>query len=103
MAAYVIVDVEVLDPELYKEYTSRVPATLTTYGGRFLVRGGRYETLEGTWQPRRIVVLEFDSYAAAMAWYRSPEYQEIVPLRQKYARTNFLTVVEGTTAVEPPA
>ena len=95
MAAYVIVDVEVTDPEAYKEYTGHVPATVEKYGGRFVVRGGKYETLEGSWQPKRIVVLEFPDYERAKAWYDSPEYQAIVPLRERNARTNFLTVVEG--------
>ena len=95
MAGYVIVDVEVLEPEHYKEYTSRVPATLERFGGRFIVRGGAYETLEGTWNPQRVVVLEFPSVAQAKAWHASSEYQEILPIRYRHARTNFLTVVEG--------
>jgi uncharacterized protein (DUF1330 family) len=95
MAAYVIVDVDVLDPDAYKEYTTAVPATLTPDGGRFIVRGGRYETLEGDWNPRRIVVLEFPSFEAAKAWHASPAYQAILPIRLRNARTNFLTVVEG--------
>ncbi len=95
MAAYVIVDVDVTNPEAYKEYTSQVPATVEKYGGRFVVRGGRYETLEGNWQPKRIVVLEFPSYDRARQWYESPEYQAIRPLRQRNARANFLTIVEG--------
>lgn len=95
MAAYVIVDVEVLDSEAYKAYTAAVPATLAPFGGRFIVRGGRSETLEGNWNPSRIVVLEFPSFDAAKGWHASPEYQAIVPLRLRHARTNFLTVVEG--------
>ena len=95
MAAYVIVDVDVTDQQAYEEYRRQVPATLERYGGRFAVRGGRYETLEGSWQPQRIVVLEFPDYARARAWYDSPEYQAIIPLRERHARTNFLTLVEG--------
>ena len=95
MAAYVIVDVEVTNQEAYEEYRRQVPGTLESYGGRFAVRGGRYETLEGSWQPQRIVVLEFPDFARAKQWYGSPEYQAIVPLREKNARTHFLTVVEG--------
>ncbi len=95
MAAYVIVDVEVTDPAAYEEYRRQVPATLERYGGRFAVRGGRYETLEGSWQPQRIVVLEFPDYPRARQWYDSPEYQAIIPLREQHARTNFLTIVEG--------
>lgn len=95
MAAYVIVDVEVLEPEPYEEYRRRVPATLAPYGGRFIVRGGASETLEGTWSPQRVVVIEFPSVAQAKAWHASAEYQEILPIRYRHARTNFLTVVEG--------
>ena len=95
MAAYVIVDVEVTNQDAYEEYRRQVPATLESYGGRFAVRGGRYETLEGSWRPQRIVVLEFPDFDRAKQWYASPEYQAIVPLREQNARTNFLTVVEG--------
>jgi uncharacterized protein (DUF1330 family) len=95
MAAYVIVDVEVLDPDAYKDYTAAVPATLAPYEGRFIVRGGRSETLEGDWQPVRIVVIEFPSFDAAKTWHASPAYQAILPIRLRHARANFLTVVEG--------
>ena len=95
MAAYVIVDVEVLDPEPYEAYKRGVPATLEPFGGRFVVRGGAYETLEGDWRPQRVVVLEFPSVEQAKAWHASPAYQAILPIRQRHARTNFLTVVEG--------
>jgi uncharacterized protein (DUF1330 family) len=95
VAAYVIVDVDVTDPDAYREYTAQTPATVAQYGGRWLVRGGAYETLEGEWNPRRIVLIEFPSVEQARAWYESPEYQAILPLRQKYADTRFLTVVAG--------
>lgn len=95
MAAYVIVDVEVLDPEPYDEYRRGVPATLERYGGRFVVRGGAAETLEGEWRPQRVVVLEFPSVERAKAWHASPEYAAILPIRRRHARTTFLTVVEG--------
>ncbi len=95
MAAYVIVDVDVTNQEAYEEYRRQVPATLEKYGGRFIVRGGQYETLEGSWQPQRIVVLEFPDVERAKQWHASPEYQAIIPLRTANARTNFLTVVEG--------
>jgi uncharacterized protein (DUF1330 family) len=95
MAAYVIVDVEVLNPEPYEEYRKQVPATLQPYGGRFIVRGGKYQTLEGEWEPQRIVVLEFPSMEQARAWYNSPEYQDVMSIREEHARTHFLTLVEG--------
>lgn len=95
MAAYVIVDVEVTNAEAYEEYRRQVPATLEQHGGKFAVRGGRYETLEGDWRPQRIVVLEFPDFERARQWYDSPEYQAIVPLRTRNARTSFLPLVEG--------
>jgi uncharacterized protein (DUF1330 family) len=95
MAAYVIVDVEVTDPQAYEEYRRQVPPTLEPFGGRFVVRGGRYETLEGAWQPQRVVVLEFPDFERAKAWYDSPEYQRALAIRLKHAKTNFLTIVEG--------
>ena len=95
MAAYVIVDVDVHDSEAYKEYSAQVPATVAKYGGRFIVRGGAYETREGHWSPQRIVVLEFPTIEAARTWYDSPEYQAIRPIRQAHSHCNFLTIVEG--------
>ena len=95
MAAYVIVDLEVTDAEPYREYQRRVSATIERYGGRYLVRGGRFETLEGDWQPKRFVVLEFPSFEQAKAWYDSSEYREILPIRERHARTSFLALADG--------
>jgi len=95
MAGYIIVDVEVDNPEAYREYTSQVPDTLPAYGGEFIVRGGAADTLEGHWNPQRVVVVKFPSTEQARAWYASPAYQAILPIRHRHARTKFLTVVEG--------
>jgi uncharacterized protein (DUF1330 family) len=94
MPAYVVVNVEVNDPEAYTEYTQQVPATLEKHGGRFLVRGGQLQVLEGACLPR-LVVIEFPSSEQANAWYHSPEYQAILPIRQRNARTTFLAVAPG--------
>jgi uncharacterized protein (DUF1330 family) len=94
MAAYVIVNVEVTDPVRYADYIKAVPPTLAAYGGRFMVRGGAAERLEGTYQPRRLVVIEFDSAERARAWWSSPEYAEPKALRQATAITD-LILVEG--------
>ena len=94
MAAYVIVDVEVLDPVAYQRYKEQVPATLAAYGGRFVARGGRAERLEGDWQPQRIVILEFESLERARAWWGSAEYAGPKTLRQS-ASTADMIVVEG--------
>jgi len=94
MAAYVIADVTVKDPETYAEYRTQVPATIAKYGGRFLVRGGACESLEGDWRPARVVVLEFPDVAAAKAWYGSQEYGPLIKLRQSASRGHVI-LVEG--------
>jgi uncharacterized protein (DUF1330 family) len=95
LAAYVIVDVTVTDPEAYKEYTAQTPGSIARYGGKFIVRGGAYETLEGEWNPQRIVVVEFPSMEQARAWYYGDEYQAILPIRQRNSTARFFTMVEG--------
>ena len=94
MAAYVIGEIEVTDPALYEEYRKQVMAVVTKYGGKFIVRGGRLETLEGGWAPKRFVALEFPSMEQAQKWYRSPEYAPLIALRQKASRGKLL-IVEG--------
>jgi uncharacterized protein (DUF1330 family) len=94
MAAYFIVNVGVKDPAEYEAYKQAAPATIAQYGGRYLVRGGKHETLEGDWQPTRLVVLEFPSVEAAKRWYASEEYRRIKPLRLQCA-TGDLVLVEG--------
>lgn len=94
MAAYIIVDVKVTNPEVYQNYTKLVPATVEAYGGKFIVRGGKTETLEGDWQPNRVVVLEFESVEKAKAWWNSGEYREPKALRHSAAQAQMI-VVEG--------
>jgi uncharacterized protein (DUF1330 family) len=94
MKAYVIADINVTDPDLYAEYRKQVPATVERHGGRFLVRGGPSETLEGNWRPSRVIVIEFPDMAAAKAWYNSQEYGPLITLRQK-ASTGAVIMVEG--------
>jgi uncharacterized protein (DUF1330 family) len=98
MPAYVINDMEVTDPRLFEEYKKLSPPTVAQYGGKFLARGGRTETLEGDWSPRRLVVLEFPSLEAAQAWIDSPEYAPARRLRQLSSRSN-IVLLEG---VDPP-
>ena len=94
MTAYVIAEIEVTDQGIYDEYRKQVPATLEKYGGRFIVRGGKTETLEGGWSPKRLVVLEFASMDQALKWYRSAEYKPLIALRQRGSRGK-LVAVEG--------
>ena len=94
MAGYVIVDLEVRDPQTYDEYRKGVQPTLDQYGGKFLVRGGKYEVMEGDWLPSRLVILEFESTEQAKRWYNSAEYAAIKVLRLKASVGNLL-IVEG--------
>ena len=94
MAAYVIAEIEVTDPQAYEAYRARTPGVIAQYGGRFIVRGGAAEALEGEGRPGRLVVVEFADMAAARRFYESPEYQAIIPLRQKASKGR-LILVEG--------
>jgi uncharacterized protein (DUF1330 family) len=95
MAAYLVGEVEVTDPQAYQDYAKGVPATIAQYGGRYLVRGGAVDPKEGAWTPKRVVVLEFPSMAQAQAWYASREYAPLLALRNRSANTR-LILVEGT-------
>lgn len=94
MTAYVIAQVEIRNPERYAEYVKQTPATVTHFGGRFIVRGGKAERLEGHIPANRIVILEFDSYERAKDWYESEAYQGPKALRQS-ASIASLILVEG--------
>jgi uncharacterized protein (DUF1330 family) len=92
MAAYIIVDINVKNPDGYDEYRRQVPATLAKYGGRFVVRGGASETLEGDWAPKRVVVVEFPTMEALKRWYTSPEYKPLIALRQQHSSGDVIAV-----------
>ena len=94
MAAYIIAEVEVQDAERYEDYKPMVPPTLAEYGGRFIVRGGAAEALEGEWSPRRVVIMEFPSAEQARAWWGSEAYAPAKELRQATADSR-LILVEG--------
>lgn len=94
MKAFIIADVAITDPQRYEEYKKLTPASLLPYDGRFVVRGGTAETLEGTWAPGRVVVLEFPSLEKAKAWWSSDEYAPAKALRQSASNTRMI-VVEG--------
>jgi len=94
MPAYIIVDILVHNAENYEDYKKLTPASLAPYEGKFIVRGGRTETLEGGWQPERLVVLEFPCAEKAKQWWSSPEYARAKALRQANATTEMI-LVEG--------
>lgn len=94
MTAFVVFDVEVTHPAEYEGYKQLAAPTVALYGGKYIVRGGQTETLEGDWVPKRIVVLQFENVERAKAWINSPEYSEARALRHKYAVSKAI-VVEG--------
>lgn len=81
MPAYFIAEVDVTNSEGYEPYRALAGASIAQYGGRFVVRGGKSELIEGGPEPKRVVVIEFADAAAAKRWYNSPEYQKALPIR----------------------
>jgi uncharacterized protein (DUF1330 family) len=94
MAAYVIAEVETTDLEEMHRYRAGVLATVQAFGGRFIVRGGPVQTLEGGWAPERISVLEFESAERARTWWESEDYRELKAMRQRAGRTRMI-LLEG--------
>jgi uncharacterized protein (DUF1330 family) len=92
MPAYVIVETDVSDPERYEQYKTAASAAVTAHGGRYLVRGGEQDVLEGDWRPPRLVVLEFEDLAAARRWYDSEQYRQARELRAGAARLKLVAV-----------
>ena len=92
MPAYVIAEVEITNPEQYKAYMLKSKPSVEAMGGRYLARGGQTDVLEGAWQPKRMVILEFPTAAQARAWYDGPEYTAIRELRKGAGNANIITV-----------
>jgi uncharacterized protein (DUF1330 family) len=99
MPAYLIAHIEITDPAGYEEYRKRVPPVVAAHGGRFLARGGAIKVLEGSWNPTRLVIVEFPDMAALKSFYDSPAYRPLIELRNRTARSN-LVAIEGTA---PPS
>jgi uncharacterized protein (DUF1330 family) len=94
MRSYIVVEIEIHDPATYERYKTMAPGSIAKYGGKYLVRGATTTTLEGGWQPKRFVVLEFPTADAAKKWWSSPEYAPAKALRQSCATTDMI-LVEG--------
>ena len=92
MAAYLIANVDSKDTEKFKDYLKATPAVIKQFGGKFLVRGGDFEICEGNWNPKRIVVVEFESMLKARQFYNSLEYEAIKHLRKSSAYTEWIFV-----------
>jgi uncharacterized protein (DUF1330 family) len=96
---YLIAEVEVVNPERYARYAERVPAIIEKYGGRYLVRGGQVSPMSGHWDPQRLIVMEFESAEQLKRCFTSPEYLEILPLREQSTASRAI-VVEGYSPPE---
>jgi uncharacterized protein (DUF1330 family) len=94
MPAYVIVEIDIVDPVGYEEYKKLAGATVEKYGGKYIVRSGAVETLEGDWNPKRIVILEFESMQRAKEWLNCEEYREPRKMRHRTAKTKMI-LAEG--------
>ena len=94
-AAYIIVDMQISDMEQYKQYMAAAPAAVAAAGGEYLVRGGRFETLEGDWKPARIAMLRFPSYEAAKAFYDDEMYRAARSKRLGATEFFNMVLVEG--------
>ena len=92
MAAYVIVDIEVTNPEAYEKYREQAPPLVAKYGGKYLTRGGEMEMLEGDWTPKRLVVLEFPSFQRAKEFYESDEYRPVKEIRLNSTNSKMVLV-----------
>lgn len=94
MPAYIIVDVNVTNPTRYEDYKKLTPGSLAPFDGKFIVRGGKTQTLEGDWAPGRVVVLEFPDAEKAKAWWSSEGYAPAKAIRQSASDTRMI-LVEG--------
>jgi uncharacterized protein (DUF1330 family) len=94
MPAYIVVEIDVHNPTEYEDYKKLTPGSLVNFKGKFIVRGGNTETLEGDWNPKRFVMIEFPTLELAKAWWTSEEYAPAKALRQRTASSKMI-VVEG--------
>ena len=94
MSAYIIVQINIINTEPYKEYLKQVTKTAEQYGGEYLVRGGKFKVILGKWDYERNVIIKFDSYKIAMQWYSSKEYAPIKKIREDNSEVNMI-IIEG--------
>jgi uncharacterized protein (DUF1330 family) len=95
MPAYLVVNIDVTDPTRYQDYIKAVTPTIEANGGKYLARGGRVEVLEGRWNPKRVVIVEFPSAEKAKAWWDSAEYAGPKAIRQSCSRGE-IVLVDGS-------
>ena len=95
MTGYVIANIDVKNPEAYKEYISKVKPIVEKFGGKYLVRAGEYKVIDGEWKYPRTVIIKFSSYEKALEWYNSEEYQPVKPIRLANSVANGI-IIQGT-------
>jgi uncharacterized protein (DUF1330 family) len=95
MPAYIIAEHTIIDAARFEEYRTKVGPIIAKHGGRYITKAGSHVILEeeqAVWQPERVVIIEFPDMAALNAWYTSPEYQPLIPLRQASAKDMLITL-----------
>jgi uncharacterized protein (DUF1330 family) len=102
MPALLIADILVKDAEAYTEYRNANPAIVNSFGGRYIALGGETEVLEGDWQPRRTIVIEFPDMDAIRAFYNSPEYVELRKIRWRNADSRLVAIETLPKPVDRP-
>lgn len=90
MPAYLIVNIEITDPDKYAEYIKVCPATVSKFGGKYIARGGKAEKMEGNYEPKRMVLLQFDTMEQAKAWWASEEYRIPKSIRHASSKTDMI-------------
>ena len=94
MSGYVISNIDVKNPEAYKEYIDKVKPIVEKFGGEYLVRAGEYKVIDGEWKYPRTVIIKFSSYEKALEWYNSEEYQPVKPIRLANSVANGI-IIQG--------
>jgi len=93
LPGYVVAEVDVTDPATFQKYAEKVPGTIAAHNGHYVIRGGKFTSIEGD-APKRFVVIQFESVEKAKAWEDSPEYDAIKPIRHSSAKSRVF-IVEG--------
>lgn len=94
MKGYVVIDTEIINSEAYAEFVEKIPAAVAASGGRFLVRTNNAEAFDGGWEPKRFVIIEFESFEAAKGFVGSDEYTALDNIRRQAAKSRIIVVEE---------
>jgi len=98
MVCYLIIEIKVLDSDLYSQYVQKVPEVVIKYGGRYLARGGEVTPIAGDWNPERVILIEFDSIDQAQRCFQSAEYLTLAPLRERSTMSRAI-ILQGSPSL----